>query len=295
MSAVELVVTTPNAVGESPVWVAEHDALYWTDIPNRTVHRLAYPSGETTQWTFEEMIGSIAHCGGEQWLLAMETGLFTTKLSKGQKASTSLLAPVNHPSPNMRFNDGRCDRQGRFLASTMFNDMAAAAQIGSLLQLTSANLRTIHDKTLITGNGLAFNAAGDQMYLSDSHPKVQTVWRYHYDQDSGTPHNPELFIDFKALHGRPDGAAIDSDDCYWICANDGSAVMRFTPEGKLDRRIDLPIKKPAMCAYGGAGLDTLFITSIRPGGIDLSDQPLAGSVFAVRPGVSGLAEPPFKM
>ena len=89
-------------------------------------------------------------------------------------------------------------------------------------------------------------------------------------------------------------AAVDADGCYWICGNDAGLVHRFTPAGKLDRSLAVPVKKPAMCAFGGAGLDTLFVTSIRPGGdVDLSDQPLAGSVFALRPGVRGLPEPAF--
>jgi sugar lactone lactonase YvrE len=92
------------------------------------------------------------------------------------------------------------------------------------------------------------------------------------------------------LPGRPDGAAVDAEGCYWVCGNDAGLVHRFTPAGKLDLSLAVPVKKPAMCAFGGAQLDTLFVTSIRPEGIDLSDQPLAGGVFALRPGVSGLAE-----
>jgi sugar lactone lactonase YvrE len=94
----------------------------------------------------------------------------------------------------------------------------------------------------------------------------------------------------RPLPGRPDGAAVDADGCYWICGNDAGLVHRFTPDGRLDRSLAVPVKKPAMCAFGGAGLDQLFVTSIRPGG-DLADQPLAGGLFALRPGVRGLAEP----
>ena len=91
-----------------------------------------------------------------------------------------------------------------------------------------------------------------------------------------------------------DGATVDADGCYWICGNDAGLVHRFTPEGRLDRSLAVPVKKPAMCAFGGTNLDTLFVTSIRPDGVDLFDQPLAGGVFALRPGVTGLAEPRFR-
>jgi sugar lactone lactonase YvrE len=116
------------------------------------------------------------------------------------------------------------------------------------------------------------------------------VWAYDYDAATGTPRNRRLFIDMRPVPGRPDGAAVDADGCYWICGNDAGLVHRFTPDGRLDRSLAVPVKKPAMCAFGGAGLDTLFVTSIRPGG-DVSDQPLAGGLFALRPGVRGLAEP----
>jgi sugar lactone lactonase YvrE len=110
---------------------------------------------------------------------------------------------------------------------------------------------------------------------------------------TGTPSNRRVFVDMNPLPGRPDGGAVDADGCYWICGNDAGLVHRFTPEGRLDCSLAVPVKKPAMCAFGGAGLDTLFVTSIRPGDGDLSDQPLAGSVFALRPRVKGLPEPAF--
>ncbi len=122
---------------------------------------------------------------------------------------------------------------------------------------------------------------------------MQTVWAFDYDTDTGTPSNRRVFVDMRALPGRPDGAAIDADGCYWICGNDAGLIHRFTPAGELDLSLAVPVKKPAMCAFGGPKLDTLFVTSIRPGGIDLSDQPLAGGVFALRPGTQGIEEPHF--
>jgi len=139
---------------------------------------------------------------------------------------------------------------------------------------------------LIVPNGLAFSPDGKTMYLSDSHASRQIIWAFDYDIDSGTPHNRRVFIDMNAHPGRPDGAAVDADGCYWICGNDAGLVHRFTPDGRLDRSIAIPTSKPAMCAFGGPGLDTLFVTSILIG-----DDPLSGATFAVRPGVTGLPEP----
>jgi len=200
------------------------------------------------------------------------------------------LAAVSHALPGMRFNDGRCDRQGRFLAGTMLMNMAAGASVGCIYSYQKESELTKLLDGFITPNGMAFSPDGRTLYLSDSHPSVQMIWAFDYDTATGTPSRRRMFVDMNALPGRPDGAAVDEDGGYWICGNDAGLVHRFTPDGKLDRSLAVPVKKPAMCAFGGAGLDTLFVTSIRPEGIDLSDQPLAGGLFALRPGVRGLPE-----
>jgi sugar lactone lactonase YvrE len=239
------------------------------------------------------MLACIAWGGrAGRWIAGMESGIFEVQ-TEGAALQTKLLAPVAHASQNMRFNDGRCDRQGRMWAGTMPMNMGLASKDGALYRYDAAGLHKVIDG-LITSNGLGFSPDGRVMYLSDSHPTVQSIWAFDYDTDSGTPSNRRLFVDMNAYPGRPDGAAVDADGCYWICGNDAGLIHRFTPAGKLDRSLAVPVKKPAMCAFGGAGLDTLFVTSIRPGGdVDLSDQPLAGSVFALRPGVRGLPEPAF--
>jgi sugar lactone lactonase YvrE len=100
-----------------------------------------------------------------------------------------------------------------------------------------------------------------------------------------------LFVDMRQHPGRPDGAAVDEDGCYWICANDAGLLLRFTPQGRLDRSIAVPVSKPSMCAFGGAGLDTLFVTSIRLPGTP--EESPAGGLFALRPGTRGIAETEF--
>ena len=195
------------------------------------------------------------------------------------------------------------------MAGTMLMNMAAGADLGCIYSYErnsnySPRADTVTDANpgyppaalrgllqgFITPNGLAFSPDGKTMYLSDSHPSVQMIWAFDYETETGTPSNQRVFVDMNPLPGRPDGAAVDADGCYWICGNDAGLIHRFTPEGKLDRSLAVPVKKPAMCAFGGAGLETLFVTSIRPEGIDLSDQPLAGGLFALRPGVCGLPE-----
>jgi sugar lactone lactonase YvrE len=282
----ELVLDARNAVGESPVWSAHEQALYWVDIEGRTAWR--WQDGASRHWPLDARPGCIALRRGGGWLAPMENGVYAVEL--GETSQARLLCKAAHPREGMRFNDGRCDRQGRLLAGTMLSNMAAAQPVGTLYAFDGGLTPLVPG--LITPNGLAFSPDGRRMYLSDSHPSVQRVWAFDYDTETGRPANRRLFVDMNPLPGRPDGAAVDEDGCYWICANDAGLVHRFTPRGELDRSLQVPVKKPSMCAFGGAGLDTLYVTSIRPAGIDLSDQPLAGGLFALRPGVRGLAETP---
>jgi sugar lactone lactonase YvrE len=279
-----------NMVGESPVWAVAEQALYWVDIPARRLWRLDAATGQTQQWATAQMPGCIALRQSGGWVCAMETGFFQLLPAPDGTVAAQELASVHHARPGMRFNDCRCDRQGRMRAGTMLLDMAAAQPVGALHGLErDGSVRQLVDG-LVVSNGLAFSPDGRTMYLSDSHPSVQTIWAFDYDTDSGTPGNRRLLADMNPLPGRPDGAAVDADGCYWICATDAGLIHRFTPQGVLDRSLAVPVKKPTMCAFGGSRLDTLYVASIRPANIDLSDQPLAGGLFALNPGICGLPE-----
>ncbi|MFJ4343686.1 SMP-30/gluconolactonase/LRE family protein [Pseudomonas sp. NPDC089401] len=287
----ELIVDARNGTGESPVWHPTEQALYWVDIPARQLHR--WQDGTHQLWQADEMLACIAR-SPQGWVAGMQSGIFQLTPKADGRLDSRLFASVEHAQPGMRFNDGRCDRQGRFWAGSMLMDMQQGAHVGGLYRVDGEGALHQQLKEMIVPNGLAFSPDGRRMYLSDSHPNVQKIWAFDYDTDSGTPYNQRVFVDMRGYPGRPDGAAIDADGCYWICGNDAGQVHRFTPDGRLDRSLSVPVKKPAMCAFGGANLDTLFVTSIRPGGVDLADQPLAGGVFALRPGVQGLEEPAWR-
>ncbi|MBX8520825.1 SMP-30/gluconolactonase/LRE family protein [Pseudomonas cichorii] len=290
----ELIFDARNATGESPVWSVREQALYWVDIPAGRLYRWNAADNRTQSWKAPQMLACIAAHSSGGWIAGMESGLFHLQPREGENLTSTLLAGVEHGQPGMRFNDGRCDRQGRFWAGTMLLDMAAGVPAGALYRYSAGQQQlNAQLQGYIVPNGLGFSPDGKTMYLSDSHPSVQKIWAFDYDTDSGTPHDRRLFVNMNDYPGRPDGAAVDSDGCYWICGNDAGLIHRFTPQGRLDRSVTVPVKKPTMCAFGGSGLDTLYITSIRPGG-DIGDQPLAGGVFAFRPGVTGLEEPIFQ-
>jgi sugar lactone lactonase YvrE len=287
--------SAPAGVGESPVWRAQESALYWVDIPACKIIRLQLESAERSEWVLPEKVACIAFDQRGTVLAGMETGLFAVTLpASGKSRETPMHASVHRlaapvfVAAGMRFNDGRCDRQGNFWAGTMVQDMALAQPVGALYRFDmQGNLSAPVIDGLITQNGLAWSPDGCTMYLSDSHPSRRLIWAFDYDGEAGEPRARRVFADLHHYVGRPDGAAMDAEGCYWICANDAGRLLRFTPDGRLDRSIELPAVKPSMCAFGGPMLDTLFITSIRP--VESASEH-DGHVFAVRPGVRGCPE-----
>jgi sugar lactone lactonase YvrE len=223
----------------------------------------------------------------------METGVFLVEFMAPPQVKVKLLAGITHPRPNMRFNDGRCDRQGRFWVSTMCMDMARAAQVGSVFCLDEAGLSEAKIDGLITPNGMAFSPDERTYYLSDSHPTVQKIWAFDFDAQTANLSAGRDFVDMTPLPGRPDGAAVDSEGHYWICANDAGQLHRFSPAGELVSSVRVPVSKPSMCAFGGPNLDVLLVASIQPAAASGNDACLSGAVFALDAGVRGLPEPVF--
>jgi sugar lactone lactonase YvrE len=129
------------------------------------------------------------------------------------------------------------------------------------------------------------------MYFADTHR--DTVWAFDYDLATGEPTGERVFFDFTAIPGRPDGACVDQEGGLWIACVHGSSVIRVTPDGAIDRRIQLPVEKPTMTAFGGLDLRTLFVTSLGGSGTPASDGSVAGGLFAIDVGVRGVPEPAF--
>jgi sugar lactone lactonase YvrE len=285
-------------VGECPVWSVAEQALYWVDIEGRHIHRFDWATQTQSTWNTPQRVGCIALVDSQSntaynVVAAMETGIFGVQLLQVPDVSTVLLAGITHPLPNMRFNDGRCDRAGRFWVSTMCMDMALAAQVGAIYSLDEDGLSIAKIEGLITPNGMAFSPDDRTVYLSDSHPTVQRVWAFDFDASSGDVANGREFIDMTPLPGRPDGAAVDTQGNYWICGNDAGQVHCFNPQGALVRSVNVPVSKPSMCAFGGPQLDVLFVASITPASASGNDKALSGGVFALHVGATGLPEPAF--
>ena len=279
-------------LGECPVWCAEEKKLYWIDINNHRLNRFDPTSGANEVRQLTEQIGSFALREQGGILAALRSGFYFLEFDSGQL--TKITDPEDD-KPDNRFNDGRCDPAGRFWAGTMRDPQDPDRKTGSLYRVDtdlSCN-RMITDVGVC--NGLAFSPDGRTMYFADTNKSVQTIWAFDFDPDTGSISKRRVFATTHDLPGRPDGACTDAEGCYWSANVDGWQLVRYAPDGRIDRKIPLPVQKPSMCAFGGDHLEILYITTIGMGGSTPLEpgQPQAGSIFACEPGVQGLPEPHF--
>ena len=282
-----------DRVGESPLWDAARRSLWWVDIEACAIRRLDLADAALQSWTLPERVACVALHADGGLVAALETRIVHAAPGNSGAITLATLATARHERADMRFNDGRCDRAGRFWVGSMVRDMGANVAAGRMYRLDEHGFSPAHIDKLYTPNGLAFDPDGRGVWWSDSHPLSQCVWHAPL-ADDGSVGKHRLVIDMHELPGRPDGAAMDVDGGYWICANDGGRIVRLTPDGRVDRSIAVPVSKPSMCSFGGDALDTLYVTSIQPAQPQGDDVELAGEVFALRPGTQGIAETPFR-
>jgi sugar lactone lactonase YvrE len=284
---------SPPVKGECPIWSSADSILWWIDIDAGHLNRLDPQTGENRVFALGEKIGCFGFRRSGGFLMALKSGIW---LSGEDPAERKHVGNPEALQPNNRPNDGRCDRSGRFWYATQRDPPDPSDATGKLYRVGVDGMVTQMLDGLFVGNGIAFSPDGRTLYCSDALRGVQTIWALDLDPDSGDLSNRRVFAATFETGGRPDGACVDSDGCYWSCLIDAGQIVRFTPEGKVDRVIEMPVPWPTMCAFGGPGLDTLYVTSLRRTGAlaeGWPPQPLAGAVFACRPGVTGLSEPMF--
>lgn len=290
-SDVKLAVKLQMSLGECPVWSADEQTLYWVDIRRGRIYSWQ-PDKEAAPVTtdLDEPIGCIALAEGGL-VAAAASGLRKVSLDKRHAEKLLALNPEWEPKGN-RFNDGRCDAHGRLWVGTIDRDEVSPS--ASLYCLSGDSLAEKKSGVVIS-NGLAFSPDRQWLYHTDS--LTRRVVRHRFDIDSGTLGEPEPWIDLaeQGLPGVPDGAAVDSEGCYWSALYDGGQIARFSPDGHWIESFEVPCPHPTMVTFGGRDLKTLYITTATQ---HLDDDgkrqwPLAGSVFSLETSVPGLCEPVF--
>ena len=290
-AAIQVAVAAPALLGESPLWHPGEQVLYYCDIPGHALQRFDPATQSLTSWSFETEPASLAPLLGGGLLLAMRDGLWRFDTASGQRAR---LAEPPYDVARERFNDGKCDPQGRFWVGTIYEprDPALAS-----LYCFSAGKLVRRQGDITVSNGLAWSPNGRTMYWSDT--KAHTIYAFDFDPASGALANKRVFASFPVKQagqapgtygGRPDGAAVDAEGCYWVAMFEGQRVLRFSPQGEVLRELRLPVRCATMPCFGGADLKTLYITTARENRpeAELAAQPLAGCVLALPVDVPGL-------
>ncbi|MED5620800.1 SMP-30/gluconolactonase/LRE family protein [Ideonella sp. BN130291] len=281
---------SPALLGESPFWHPQEQVLYWCDIPGFKLHRYDPARNLHDEWAFDTDVGCCAPLLGGGLVLALRSGLWRLDPASGRR-NQLLKAPYDTAA--LRFNDGKADPQGRFWVGTLHD---AREFKGALYRLEAHRLEPVLDEVAVS-NGLAWSPDARTLYWADT--KRHTVYAFDHEVTDGSVSNRRVFASFpqrqpeqdlSAYGGRPDGAAVDVEGCYWVAMFEGARLLRLSPQGEVLREVKLPVQCPTMPCFGGADLKTLFITSgrhHRPTE-ELARQPWAGCVLQMRVDVPGL-------
>jgi len=288
---VEVAVAAAAQLGESPMWHPHEQVLYYCDIAGRRLQRFDPVRSQLEHWEFDTEPASLAPRMDGSLLLAMRDGLWVFDPSRGTRA---LVMRAPYDSAHERYNDGKADPQGRFWVGTLYEPREPA--LASLNCYARGQLSTLV-RGLTVVNGLAWSPNGRTMLWSDT--KAHTVYAADFDPATGELSRRRVFAAFEpkragapleAYGGRPDGAAMDAQGCYWVAMFEGQRLLRLSPEGAVLREVMLPVRCPTMPCFGGADLMTLYVTTSRENrpAAELAQQPYAGCVLSLRVDVPGL-------
>lgn len=267
---VEIALAAGAEVGEGPLWDQRDQVLLWIDIPRCAVHRFDPASGVDTVSDVGQMVGAVALTSGGGLILALQEGF--ALFHSGQ---IEMITPVEAEDPGTRMNDGYVDPQGRFWAGTM--SIRESNRNGSLYRLDPGGDVTRVLRGIGISNGIDWSPDERTMYFADT--AARTVDAFDFDGATGRISNRRNLLTMPAGGGSPDGLVVDAEGCLWVALWGGSAVHRYTPDGQLALKIELPVTQVTKPAFGGPDRSDLYITTARR---DRHDEPHAGDVFVVR-------------
>jgi sugar lactone lactonase YvrE len=284
--AVRCVLPAAARLGEGAVWSARDAALWWVDILAPALHRFDPATGQDVAWAMPESIGCMALGKDSRVLVALASGLSWFDPSSGR---LEVMHRIEADVATSRLNDGRCDRQGRLWVGSMDRSGPHGALYCCEHDRPDAPRRVLAG--ISVPNSTGFSPDGGTMYFADS--PTRSIRAFALDPATGEIDGGRVFATIE--HGVPDGATVDAEGGLWVACWDGWRVLRFRPDGGLDRTVMMPVPRPTCCAFGGPDLRTLFVTSARNGLDDetLQKAPLSGGVFAFDPGIRGIAEATF--
>lgn len=289
MLRIEIFSERKESLGEGPLWDVKEQRLYWIDSYGPAVHRADIKGGDRKSWTVPEPIGSMALREKGGAVLSLRSGFHFLDFESGA------VTRINETQPGElrpRLNDGKVDRQGRFVAGSM--DYAEGEPVGKLFRLDPDLKLTTLDKDIVCSNGPCWSPDGKTFYFADTYQRA--IFAYDYDTATGDVKSKRVFASFAELQGFPDGATVDEEGYVWSVEVYAGRLVRFNPDGVIDRLVGLPVFSTTSIMFGGPNLDIAFVTSMaRPFKGRYPREREAGMVFAIHGlGVRGLPEPRFK-
>lgn len=300
MKEIECVVRSSCELGEGPVWLPHTSSLYWVDIPPPSkLYEWNLNSKHFKVWELPDVVTALAPRQQHGLIVVSRNAINGFDFSSGQLDQIAIPDP---PFRSLRFNDCGCDALGRLWTGSMldtFGEQKAKFPtkpedflVGSLYRIDPDH--TIHEQKYGVGCPNTFLWSPDSKYMYTIDSATEQIYQYHYDLASGEISDCAQMIDMP-LPGVPDGSAMDKAGYFWNARWGGSCVIRFSPDGQVDQKVDVPAKLVTSCAFGGIHLDTLFITTAKHGltADELIEYPMSGGIFAFKPQVSGLPVPPF--
>ncbi|MBC7380277.1 MAG: SMP-30/gluconolactonase/LRE family protein [Burkholderiaceae bacterium] len=283
---VQCVAETRSMLGEGPIWSPRDNALVWVDIFTPSIHWYEPLADVDKELKLGSMVSIAIPKSTGGLLVATPTGLMTLDITSKK---LSMFCHPESERPGNRYNDGKCDRMGRLWIGTL--DMATAANRGSLFKVNADGTSEKMDSGFTVANGLGWSPDNQTMYFTDSARKI--IYAYDFDLRAGAISNRRPFVTFAPDDGMPDGLTVDEEGDVWVAVWDAWRVSRYSADGAETMRIRMPVPRPTSCCFGGADLETLYVTSgsVRLDQAALDAAPQSGNLFAIRiPNVRGLPE-----
>jgi sugar lactone lactonase YvrE len=278
-----------NRLGEGPFWHHLRQQLFWFDILERTLFAAAADGTIAKSWKFERMPSAAGIMDADTLVIACEGEIVRFDLNAGQGTRLIALEP---DIPGNRSNDGRVNPAGGLWVGTM--DKTEGLYSGSLYQYRGGTLKKLSTDIKVP-NSTCFSPDGRTAYFTDTPNKI--IVQRPIDPATGEPTGYwRVFANTSDQPGSPDGSVVDAEGYLWSARWGGSRVIRYSPNGKVDREVLLPVSQVTCPAFGGPDLKTLYITSARQGldAAALAREPQAGGVFAIEAGVAGQQEALFR-
>jgi sugar lactone lactonase YvrE len=275
-------------VGEGPLWDVQTQRLFWIDIIGPAVHCLDPANGGTCSWKVPRTIGSMAISQDGNAIVALADGVYRLNLASSE---CSLLATSPDLNEQVQLADGKVDRRGRFIVGSSDRGMKEARGCLYALDPGANALRRI-DSDIFLSNGPCWSLDDRTFFHADSIRKQ--IFAYDYDIERGTVKNRRPFASTAELGGIPDGATVDAEDHVWSAICEGGKLVRFRPDGSIERIVEMPLKLPGSVMFGGPALDRIYVPTLSPAFLGRPADPLDGSTFVVEGlGIQGVPEPRF--